>query len=86
MHYLSGPAFREGIETHTIAGVPVRIYSAAKTVADCFKYRNKIGIGIAVEALRDGWTRRRLTMDELWAMARVCRMEKIIRPYVESLS
>lgn len=80
-----GESLLAGTAVHTIDGVPVRITTPAKTVADCFKYRNKIGTGIAVEALRDGWTRRRFTMDELWAMARVCRMEKIIRPYVESL-
>jgi len=79
-------ALRAGTALHSIDGVTVRITTPAKTVADCFKYRNKIGIGIAVEALRDGWTRRQFTMDELWAMARVCRMEKIIRPYVESLA
>ena len=64
----------------------MRVYGLAKTLADCFKYRNKIGIHVAVEALRDGWARRRFTMDELWVMARVCRMENVLRPYVESLA
>lgn len=70
----------------TLGGVSVRITTPAKTVADCFKYRNKIGIHVAVEALRDGWARRRFTMDKLWAVARVCRMENVLRPYVESLA
>jgi predicted transcriptional regulator of viral defense system len=81
-----GEASNSGISLHQIDGVAVPITNPAKTVADCFKYRNKIGIGIAVEALRDGWARRRFTMDELWAMARVCRMENVLRPYVESLA
>ena len=81
-----GEALNAGTALHAIDGVPVRITTPAKTVADCFKYRNKIGINIAVEALRDGWNRRRFTMDELSAMARVCRMEKILRPYLESLA
>ncbi len=81
-----GAALNDGSTIHQIDGVPVRITTPAKTVADCFKYRNKLGISIAVEALRDGWTKRRFTMDELWAMARVCRVHNVIRPYVESLA
>ena len=81
-----GEALNAGTTVHRIDSVPVRITTPAKTVADCFKYRNKLGISIAVEALRDGWTRRRFTMDELWAMARVCRVHNVIRPYVESLA
>ncbi|MEN9733434.1 MAG: hypothetical protein RLZ45_1429 [Verrucomicrobiota bacterium] len=81
-----GAALGAGTAVHQIDGVPVRITTPAKTVADCFKYRNKIGISVAVEALRDGWARRRFTMDELWGMARVCRMERVLRPYVESLA
>ena len=81
-----GEALNAGTAIHQIDGVPVRITTPAKTVADCFKYRNKIGISVAVEALRDGWTKRRFTMDELWAMARVCRVHNVIRPYVESLA
>lgn len=80
-----GEALHAGTAVHSIDGVPVRITTPAKTVADCFKYRNKLGITVAVEALRDGWIKRRFTMDELWAMARVCRVHNVIRPYVESL-
>ncbi len=81
-----GDALAKGIELHQIDGIPVRITTAAKTVADCFKYRNKIGTPVAIEALRDGWTRKKFTMDELWDMARVCRVQNVIKPYVESLT
>jgi len=81
----TGPAFKFGIERHTIDGVPVRIYSAAKTVADCFRFRNKIGLDIALEALREGVRERRFTRDELWAAAKVCRVTVVMRPYLEVL-
>ncbi len=74
-----------GTAIYPIDGTLVRITTPAKTVADCFKYRNKIGVNVAIEALRDGWTKRRFTMDELWTMARVCRVQNVIRPYVESI-
>lgn len=81
----SGAAFTEGIEEHNVEGVSVKVYSAAKTVADCFKYRRKIGLDVALEALRDGWRERRFTMDELWRYARICRVAPLMRPYLESL-
>jgi predicted transcriptional regulator of viral defense system len=81
----SGAALTVGIEEHEIEGVPVRVYSVAKTVADCFKYRNKIGLDVALEALRDGWGARRFTMDEIDRFARACRVERVMRPYLESL-
>src|SRR3990172_10623415 len=81
----SGAALSEGIETHKTEGVDVRVYSVAKTVADCFKYRNKIGLDVALEALRDGWHARRFTMDEIDHFARVCRVERVMRPYLEAL-
>ncbi len=81
-----GDVLHQGIKLHQIDGIAVRITTAAKTVADCFKYRNKIGTPIAIEALRDGWTRKKFTMDELWEMARVCRVQNVIKPYVESLT
>ena len=83
--YLSGPALNEGNEAHTIEGVQVRITTPAKTVADCFKFRNKIGLDVAMEALRDGWRHRRFTMDELWTYAKVDRVSNVIRPYLEAL-
>nr|WP_242038610.1 type IV toxin-antitoxin system AbiEi family antitoxin domain-containing protein [Chroococcidiopsis sp. [FACHB-1243]] len=83
--YMSGQALEAGIETHSIEGVPVRVYCLAKTVADCFKYRNKIGLDVALEALRSCWQQRRCTMDELWHYAKICRVQNVIRPYLESL-
>ncbi|HWE97412.1 MAG TPA: type IV toxin-antitoxin system AbiEi family antitoxin domain-containing protein [Tepidisphaeraceae bacterium] len=81
----SGTAFMEGIERRRIEGVEVRIYSAAKTVADCFKYRNKIGVDVAVQALRDAWQKRAVTADQLAHFARVCRVTNVMRPYLDSL-
>jgi predicted transcriptional regulator of viral defense system len=80
----SGQALLEGIETQLIEGVPVRIYCAAKTVADCFKYRNKIGTDVAIEALRDSLRTRKATVDEIHRFAKVCRVANVIRPYLES--
>ena len=84
--YASGPAFTQGVEEHTVNGVRVRVDSVAKTVADCFKYRNKIGLDVALEALREAWRERRVTMDELWRFAKVDRIANVIRPYLETLS
>ena len=82
----SGEALRSGIETHVIDGVPAQVYSIAKTVADCFKYRNKIGVDVAIEALRESWHERKCTMEELWKYATICRVANVMRPYLESLS
>ncbi len=83
--YCTGAVFTYGVEKHRIEGAEVSIYTPAKTVADCFKYRNKIGLDVAIEALREGWREKRFTMDELWAAAKVCRVQSIIQPYVEML-
>jgi predicted transcriptional regulator of viral defense system len=80
----SGPAFESGIEEHRIKGVPVKVYCPAKTVADCFKYRNKIGLDVALEALRDCRSQRKCTNDELWQYAKVCRVAKVMKPYLEA--
>lgn len=80
----SGKALTEGVEEHTIEGVRVSIYSPAKTVADCFKYRNKIGIDVALEALRDVLRGRKCSTDELWKYAKICRVTKSMRPYMEA--
>jgi predicted transcriptional regulator of viral defense system len=82
----SGPAMEIGIKEHRIEGVGVKVYSPAKTVADCFKYRNKIGLDVALEALRDCWKKRRATMDEFWQAAKTCRVANVMRPYLESLT
>lgn len=81
----SGEAWTYGVEEHRVDGVRVRVYDPAKTVADCFKYRNKIGIDVAIEALREAWRQRRATMDGLWSAAGVCRVQRVMRPYLESL-
>jgi len=83
---MSGLALTEGIEPIEIDGVKVPVFNAAKTVADCFKYRNKIGLDVALEALRDGWLQRKLTMDALWHYATVDRVANVMRPYLESVT
>lgn len=82
----SGEALLAGREEHIIEGVKVSIYCPAKTVADCFKFRNKIGLDVALEALRETWRAKRCPMDELVRYARVCRVENVMRPYLESLT
>ena len=78
-----GPA--GGVEQHEAEGTDLRVYGVAKTVADCFKYRHKIGLDVALEALGESWRERRCTMDELWHFARICRVANIMRPYLESV-
>jgi len=82
----SGKARTEGIGRHIIDGVPVRVYDPAKTVADCFKYRHKIGTDVALEALRECWRAHRCTMDDLWRYAAVCRVARVMRPYLEAVA
>ena len=81
----SGPSRTAGIQTQRIDGVPVRVYGPAKTVADCFKFRNKVGLDIAIEALRDCVAQRLSTADELDGYARICRVARVIRPYMEAI-
>jgi len=76
----------EGITQVSVDGVVhIPVTSIAKTIADCFKFRNKIGLDVALEALRDAWSQKRVTMDELWESAEICRMTNVMRPYLESL-
>jgi len=82
---LSGPSLTEGIENHQVEGVPVHVYSAAKTVADCFKFRNKIGIDVAIEALKDSIRQQKANIGEIYRYAKICRVGNVIRPYVEAL-
>ncbi len=82
----SGAALREGVDERQIEGVTVRVTNVPKTVADCFKYRNKVGLDVALEALRDAWRSRKMTMDEMTHYARVCRVANVMRPYLESLT
>jgi predicted transcriptional regulator of viral defense system len=81
----SRPALTTGVEEHVIQGAAVRVTNPARTVVDCFKYRNKIGLDVALEALRDCWRRKRATMDELYRAAQARRMANVMRPYLESL-
>ncbi len=83
--YMSGQALKSGIEEHEIEGVRVRVYSVAKTVVDCFKFRNKIGLDVAIEALRSSTRERHCSIDEIWHYAKICRMQNVMRPYLESL-
>lgn len=80
----SGASRTFGIEQLEIEGVPVSVYSPAKTVADCFKYRNKIGLDLAIEALKDCRRSRKATADQIWEAAKVCRMANVMRPYLEA--
>jgi predicted transcriptional regulator of viral defense system len=82
----SGEAFTEGVERHRVESVQVRVYNPAKTVADCFKYRNKIGLDVAIEALRDCLQSRKCTRAQLWQYAKVCRVTEVMRPYLEAVS
>lgn len=82
----SGASFSEGIERHELDGVSVPVTSVAKTVADCFKYRHKIGLDVALEALRECLRERRVTREELHHFARVCRVEKVMQPYLEAFT
>jgi predicted transcriptional regulator of viral defense system len=84
--YMSGLALTAGIDRHQIEGTSVPIFNPAKTIVDCFKYRHKIGVDVAIEALRDGFESRRCSIDELWSYAKICRMTEVMRPYLECLS
>lgn len=81
----SGAALTEGVETHELEGQQVRIYNVPKTLADCFKYRNKIGLDVAMEALREAWRARRFSIAELEHYAGICRVQRVMRPYLEAL-
>jgi predicted transcriptional regulator of viral defense system len=84
--YPSGRAFSEGIEVRDFPGGRIRVYNPAKTVADTFKFRNKIGLDVAVEALKDCLRSHKATRDELWHYAKICRVQKVMKPYMEALS
>jgi predicted transcriptional regulator of viral defense system len=82
----SGSALTAGVETHRIDGRDVHVYSGAKTIADCFKYRNKIGLDVAIEALNSAWRDRRVSLKEINQHARVCRVHNVMRPYLEAIT
>ncbi len=81
----AGQSFSEGVDTHDLDGIGVRIYCAEKTLADCFKFRNRIGLDVAVEALRFYRERKILRADELVRYASICRMRKVMQPYLEAI-
>jgi predicted transcriptional regulator of viral defense system len=82
---MSSESLKVGVEMHSIEGVSVNVFSPAKTVVDCFKFRNKVGLDVALEALREGWSQDKFTMDELHEYAEICRVKKVMQPYLESL-
>jgi len=85
MVQMTGDVYSEGIETVVRDGVKLRVYSVAKTVADCFKHRNRIGLDVALEALKDVHARRKATADDLWRYAKICRVANVMRPYLEAI-
>ena len=85
IYRFTGQAFEAGVETHKLDGVDIRIYNPEKTLADCFKFRNKIGLDSAVEAVRFYRERRGVNVDALMRYAAICRVEKVMRPYLEAI-
>ncbi len=83
---MSDQALAEGVERRSIDGVKVPVFNAARTVVDCFRFRNKIGLDVALEALRDGWGKRKFTMDDLWHYASRRRVANVMRPYIEAIT
>jgi predicted transcriptional regulator of viral defense system len=81
----SDEAYSEGIEIIESDNIKLRVYSLAKTIVDCFKHRNKIGLDVALEALKEAYTKNKVTVDELWHYAKICRVTNVIRPYVEAI-
>ena len=82
----SGAALTEGVESHRIEGQTVRVYNVAKTVADCFKYRNKIGLDVALEALREARRAKQASAEALWRYAKINRVANVMRPYLEAVA
>jgi predicted transcriptional regulator of viral defense system len=85
MVQFSGEAYTEGVEVFERDKVPLRVYGVAKTVADCFKHRNKIGLDVALEALRDARSQKKVSADDLWRFAKICRVANVMRPYLEAI-
>ena len=83
---MSGDSLTQGIERIEVDGVKVPVFNAAKTIADCFKFRNKIGLDVALEALREGWRERKVKMEGLWRYAKLNRVANVMRPYLEAMT
>ena len=82
---LRGEAYSEGVETVVEHGSTIRVYSMAKTIADCFKFRHKIGLDVALEALKEAWRQRRLNIDEVTRYAKINRVARVMQPYLETV-
>lgn len=82
----SGSSLKAGVETRQVGDVPIRVTNVARTVVDCFKFRNKIGVDVAMEALREARRSKQASMDDLWHFAQVCRVANVMRPYLEALA
>ena len=83
---MTGRSYTAGVERHKIEGVKIKIFSPAKTIVDSFKFRNKIGLDVALEALRDCLREGKCNRDDLWRYAKICRQTKVMKPYLESIS
>ncbi len=89
LHVVRSAHLELGVQMHTLKDVgqiSIRVTNPARTVVDCFKFRNQIGLDVALEALRDAWQQKKITMDEIWQIAQLCRMTNVMRPYLESLA
>lgn len=86
MVQFSGASYSEGIEVFERDQVALRVYNVAKTVADCFKHRHKIGLDVALEALKDALARKKTSVDDLWRYAKICRVSNVMRPYLEAIA
>jgi predicted transcriptional regulator of viral defense system len=82
----SGASYLEGVEIHERDQVKLPVYSIAKTIADCFKHRNKIGLDVALEALKDARAQQKVSIDDLWHYAKICRVANVMRPYLEAVA
>lgn len=83
--HMGREALSSGVQVHAVEGGELRVFSIEKTIADCFKFRNRVGLDVALEALRDAWAGNRLDLNKLDAMAKICRVQKVLKPYVEAL-
>jgi|SRR5699024_729243 len=86
VYRFSGPSLTEGIEIHEVDGIEVQVYNPAKTIADCFKFRNQIGLDIAIEALKDGIRENKASFNEIEKFAKICRVQNVIRSYAETIA
>jgi len=86
VHRFSGNSLTKGVEIHDIDGVEIQVYNPAKTIADCFKFRNKIGLDVAIEALKDGIRENKASFNEIDKFAKICRVQNVIRPYAETIA